>query len=216
MRFIQNTRKTKCKRCGESKLCYKDTLKGVNVCSECLETYKKASITCSSCKTRFKRQNEFISEDNSLMKTNSFCSESCYNNFKNEQEEKDKMDEWLKKYFKVDKLPSRIYMQMEDFKKKKDISYKWTFATLRYVVNIKGEELQDGTIGIVPYVVDECRDYVKKLNEMKKNRKNSVFSRATFSGNLITIKTVDVHKKRKKLIENKTITEKDLEEVILW
>ena len=215
MRFIKNSRNTKCKRCGESKKCYKDTLKGVNICPECLEPYKDSKVNCASCKKSFKRGDEFVTED-PILKTKNFCCEKCYNDFKAELEEKDKMNEWLKEYFKVDKLPSRIYMQMEDFKNKKGISYKWTFATLRYLVNIKGDELQDGTIGIVPYAVDECKDHVKKLRDIKKRAKESETCRAKFSENVIVIKNIDVNKERERVMSSKIITESDLEGVILW
>lgn len=215
MRFIQNSRNTKCKRCGESKKCFKDTLKGVNICPECLETYKNSRINCTSCKTSFKRKDEFMIED-SLLKTKNFCCEKCYSDFKAELEEKDKMNEWLKEYFKVDKLPSRIYMQMDDFKNKKKISYKWTFATLRYIVDVKGDKLQDGTIGIVPYIVDECKDYIRKYNERKKMAKESETCRAKFSDNVITIKNIDVNKEREKVMNKRIIKESDLEGVVLW
>lgn len=215
MRFVKNSRKTKCKRCGESKVCYKDTLKGVNICPECLESYKSSRINCTHCKTAFKRENEYITDD-PMLKTKNFCCEECYIKYVKEQEEKEKMIEWLKEYYKTDKLPSRIYMQMDDFNRKKKISYKWIYATLRYVVKIKGDELTDGTIGIVPYVVDECKDYVKKKNERKKNAEESKTCRATFTDEVVIIRAVDVNKEREKSINKRIITESDLEGVILW
>lgn len=215
MRFIENSRKTKCKRCGESKICFKDTLKGVNICPECLEEYKKARVNCSSCKKSFKREEEFIADD-TIVKNKNFCCEKCYNDFKLELEEKDKMDKWLKEYFKVETLPSRIYMQMDDFKTKKGISYRWTFATLRYIVKIQGRDLENGTIGIVPYVVDECREYVRELENRKKKAKESEENKTRFTDNTIVINMSKIEKKREEVIDKMLIKEEDLEGVILW
>ncbi|MGL5765004.1 MAG: hypothetical protein ACRCX8_05115 [Sarcina sp.] len=214
MRYTLNSRKTKCKRCGEASLCFKDTYKGVNICEKCIDEYKKSRISCTVCRKGFERDEEYYVDE--TLKTKNFCSEKCYTNFKSELTEKDNMDAWLKEYFKVEKLPSRIYMQMDDFKNKKGISYRWTFATLRYLVNVKGDILQDGTIGLVPYMVDECKDHVRKLNEISKNAKEYEHCRAKFTDNVITIKSIDINKERDKVVNKKTITEKDLEGVVLW
>lgn len=216
MRFVKNNRKTKCKKCGKSELCFKDTLKKVNICPDCIDGYKKAKINCSHCKTSFHREDEYYTEEETVFKTKNFCSEKCYSRHLAEEKEKEEMIEWLKEYYKTDTLPSRIYMQMDDFKKKNNINYKWTFATLRYIVKIKGLDLQDGTIGIVPYSVDECKAHAKKINEIRKNAKESEHCRAKFTEEVVIIKTVDINKIRDSFIDKKTIRESDLEGVVLW
>lgn len=217
MRFEKTTRKLKCKKCGQSKPSNKDTLKGVNHCDDCFELYIEARVNCSVCGKSFKRKDEYYSDkrDKKWNKKN-FCCEECYDEFINEMDEKDKMDKWLKEYFKVETLPSRIYVQMEDFKSKKKISYKWCYATLRYVVSVKDTALKDGTIGIVPYMYDECRDYVTNYNKAKKLAKESDKYKARFSDEIITIKEIDINKDRDKVINKKIITEQDLKGVLMW
>lgn len=215
MRFTKTGRKVKCKKCGKSEICYKDTWKKVNICSDCLEEYKESRINCTVCKKSFKRVNEYFVED-SKWKTKNFCCESCYNEYELEENEKEKMIEWLKEQYKTDTLPSRIYMQMEDFKTKKKISYKWTFATLRYMVNIKDQGLQEGTIGLVPYMVDECKEYVVKLNKIRKNAQDSERHRAKFTDNIVIIREIDINKERDRAMNKKMISESDLEGVMTW
>lgn len=215
-RFVKLARRVKCKKCGKSELCYKDTLKKVNICENCIEDYKKTRINCTVCKKSFKRDKEYFAED-SKFKTKNFCCEECYNKYVAEEEEKDKMDKWLKEYFKVDTLPSRIYMQMEDFKTKKNISYKWCFTTLRYIVSIQGNTLQEGTIGVVPYVVDECKRYVTEINERnKKAKKQGEQNKTRFTDNVIKIKTTNIDRQREENINKMLIKEEDLKGVILW
>lgn len=209
------TRKVKCKKCGKTEKCYKDTLKKVNICSDCIENYKESRVNCTVCKKSFKRQDEYFTEE-SKWKTKNFCCEKCYRAYEAEENEKEKMIEWLKEKYKTDTLPSRIYMQMDDFKNKKGISYRWTFATLRYIINIQGKPLQDGTIGIVPYTVDECKDYVKNVNKTKQMAKESKDCRAVFTDNVIIIKETDANKERERMMEKRTIKESDLEGVVLW
>lgn len=211
--FVKNTRKVKCKRCGEQKECLKDTLKGVNICLDCLDNYNKAKINCSSCKKSFAREAAFEFEETSLRSKN-FCSEKCYRNFIEELEQKDKMVNWLKEYYKTETLPTRIYTQIEDFKSKKKISYKTIFGTLRFITQIKKETLQEGTIGIVPYKVDECKDYIKKMNKRKEQVDKNKTCRASFVDNVIVVKNIDVNKEREKLIRSRIIQEEDLGEVM--
>lgn len=208
----KSSRKVKCKKCGESKICYK--YKGVNICEDCIEDYMNQNINCSVCKKSFKRKNEIVLETH--LKKN-FCCNKCSEEFIHEEEEKEKMIEWLKDYFKVEKLPTRIYMQMEDFKNKKHISYSWTFTTLRYIVKIQGRDLEIGTIGIVPYVVDECKQYVFDLNDRKKRaKKTGEENKTRFTDNTVVINMSKIDLKREENIDKMLIKEKDLEGVILW
>lgn len=107
-------------------------------------------------------------------------------------------------------------MQMDDFKNKKGISYRWSFATLRYIVKIQGRDLESGTIGIVPYVIDECKDYVRELENRKKNVKEYEENKTRFTDNTIVINMSKIEKKREEVIDKMLIKEEDLEGVILW
>lgn len=193
----------------------KDILKGVNHCEDCIDDYKKAKVNCSVCGTSFRREDEYYIEDRKHSKKN-FCCEECYVKYLNEMDEKDKMIEWLKKVYNTDTLPQRIYMQMDDFKNKKKISYKWCFATLRYLVEIKGDTLKEGTIGLVPYVYDECKEYVIQVNRSKRLAKESDNYKAKFTDNVVIIKDVDIEKQREKVIQRNIITEEDLKGVLTW
>lgn len=215
MRFTKTTRKVKCKKCGNTEICYKDTLKKVNICPNCIESYKETRINCVVCKKSFKRGNEYFIEE-SKWKNKNFCCEKCYKDYELEELEKEKMIEWLKQYFKVETLPTRIYMQIDDFKNKKKIPYKWIFATLRYQTKIKCQELQEGTIGIVPYMVDECKEHVSKIKDVKRRAKESEINKATFTDNVVIIKRVNVNAEREKFMRRKMITEKDLEGIVEW
>lgn len=216
MRFEKkHKKKVKCKRCGESKEVIKDTLKNVNICEDCLNNYKKAQITCSHCHTKFKREESWYEEGLATPNLD-FCSETCHRNYYIDTKERDKMDLWLKEYFKVEKLPVLIYQQMGDFKNKKGISYTWCFATLRYMVDIKSITLREGSIALVPYYYDECKKYAMELNRIKKMAEDGDRAMSEYTDHLVIIPNSNINKVRESQISKKTIREEDLEGVMEW
>lgn len=216
MRFVQKNKTLKCKKCGQKKdNIITDTLKKINICTDCFEEYKKAKVHCTVCRSSFSREKEYYNED-SKWRSKNFCSEKCYSEYYQEQEEKDKMTEWLKKHYKTENLPTRIFMQMEDFKTKRNISYRWCFVTLRYIVDVKQQSLQEGTIGLVPYMIDECKEYVASVNRTKKLAKESDKYKTRFTNEVVIIHETNIEKQREKYINKKIIKESDLEGVILW
>lgn len=212
-RFVKGTREAICKSCGKKKPHIKDSLKKVNICEDCFDKYQKANVTCSVCGTKHKRNSSYYNLEKPF-KTCNFCSEECYTSHKLDLEEKDKMDLWLKDYYKVDTLPVLIYQQMEDYKKKQGISYKWIFRTLRYFVDVKGESLLEGTIGIVRYTHDECKEFTLNWQKTQKQANDENRKMARFSSEVIQVSEYDTNKEREQKLQKRLITEDDLEGIV--
>ena len=168
-------KKRKCHKCSEKVENY-NIVKDKAVCLECFEEYLELKITCSECKKKIKRKDEFVPEDKKRWKK-IYCCENCYNNMLLEEADLDKLDRWLKNYHKVEKLDTRIYMQIQDFKKKYSFTTKGIHLTLEFMVGVDRIDLQLGNISLVPYYYDKAKKYYidkqNRINNVKKFDKSS-------------------------------------------
>lgn len=152
----------KCKQCSEKKMCspYRD----VWVCDDCYSHYMSLKITCKQCKNKVQRAFEYIPQTGKL----SFCSKKCYESYMQEQQDKEDLVNWLLEYHGVEKLNSRIYMQIETMAKKGK-KYKGILLTLQYVADVLNKAVLIDTIAIVDWEYDNCKNYHIKQRELKKS-----------------------------------------------
>lgn len=162
----ETTKLRKCIVCNEKKECY--TFKNVGVCEEHLDKYLSSKITCTHCKNKFTRRNEVW--ENKASKT-TFCSASCINYYKQDQEAKDELDKWLREYHGLEKLNPYIYKQMQEYRNNK-MTYQGMKFALEWWVNIKGQRLEAHTLGIVPMIYSQAREYYQETVKMQQLRED--------------------------------------------
>lgn len=166
MELIENKRPRKCNRCSNKVNAYY-IYKDKAICKDCIEHYLDLKITCSICNTKLKRRNEYINI-NDVKSTKVFCSENCYKSFINDKADLEELDNFLKEYHRVDTLNPRIYVQINEFKKKYKFTTKGILLTLRYIINTLRKEVPIDNISLVQYYYDKAKeDYVKKINREK-------------------------------------------------
>jgi len=118
-------------------------------------------VICKHCGCRFDRDKEpFV-----LVGARRYAHKSCSEKIEAAipQEEKDyiKLEEYIKKLFKTDKINAKTKKQIRDFKQEYGYTYTGMFKTLYWWYEIKGHttELARDGIGIVPYVYDDAEKY---------------------------------------------------------
>jgi hypothetical protein len=172
---VKILRKRKCHKCSESFKDYK-IIKDKAICLSCYDEYLELKILCSECKGKIKRKDEFIPPDKKRWKK-VYCSIDCYNKMLTEEQDLQNLDDWLKNYHKVEKLDTRIYMQIKDFQRKYNFTIKGIHLTLEFITLVEGTELQLGNISLVPYYYDRAKKYYiekqTRINNIKKLEQSS-------------------------------------------
>lgn len=159
----------KCSKCGQKSSEY-TIYKDKTLCNDCIEDYLDASTSCSICGKRVKRKLEYIDEQvSNADKKKTFCSHNCYKKLLQDRLDMEELDLWLKNYHRVESLNSRIYMQINQFVKKNNYTYKGILLTLQYYTLIQKKDLQIDNISIVSWYYDSAKeDFIKKQEQRKK------------------------------------------------
>ena len=158
----------KCIRCNKK---YEHTIsyKGKNYCVTCLYDFKETKTNCSVCKKSMVRDVEYSNDTMEKADTKKyFCSSTCYQQLIQDRQDLDELDRWLKSYHKVEKLNSRIYMQIQQFKSKNNFTTKGILLTLQYITNTLKKNLEPDTIGIVSWYYDTAKqEYINRFNRQQ-------------------------------------------------
>lgn len=190
------TKLRKCIVCNEKKECY--TFKNVGICLEHIDRYLDNKITCSCCKKKFRRISEVWENKSSKL---TFCSSECIEKHKENLKARDELDIWLKDYYKVDKLSPYIYKQMDDFIKK-EMTYQGMKFALDWWINIKGQHIEPNTIGIIPLIYYQARDFYNssmKQLQTKKHLEDINYSNIK-DGKVVLISSAINNKRKDKII----------------
>ena len=114
-----------------------------------------------------KRRYEYINIDDTKSKK-VFCSEDCYKSFVNDKADIEELDNFLKEYHKVDTLNPRIYVQINEFKKKYKFTTKGILLTLRYIINTLKKDIPIDNISLVQYYYENAKqEYITKAHREK-------------------------------------------------
>lgn len=192
----------KCKHCTEKKECRE--YRNVWICKDCWEHYINLKITCSMCKQKIQRKNEYLTGTNTIL---NFCSEKCYKEYVKSENDKEELINWLLEYHKVEKLNSRIYMQLSKMYKEGK-KYKGILLTLKYITDVLKKDLLVDTINLVEWEYSNAKLYYKKKEQKRKELKNTD---ATFSinGKIVLSRNYEINKKIKEILINEIEFEGD-------
>lgn len=165
-------RARKCIKCKNKSTDYK-IHKNKAICGECYVNYMNAHVQCSICGKTIKRLKEYQSSDISksdLQKI--FCSKACHTKLIHERDILDEIDKWLKSYFKMDKLNPRIYIQLNEFQSKFNMTPEGILYTLKYIKEETNKELLNNSITIVTWYYETAKKHYIEKQKIKSKIKD--------------------------------------------
>lgn len=133
-------------------------------------------VKCYYCGQMFDRDKE---ECVKIENTNRYAHKQCsINSVPVERREQLELEEYVKKLFKMDYVHPNIQKQITEYVGHLGFSYSGIYRTLFYYFEILNNRptLSNPTIGIVPYVYPQAREYyytlymAQKLNQEQKDK----------------------------------------------
>ena len=124
---------------------------------------------CKHCKVE-------INKEIDIPVSNRWVCQNCYESVEKQRikdaEEKSELHEFLQDLFKTDKLPTNIFVQIEKMRKDYGFRYKGIQLTLDYFHNIQHNPIDKISVGIVPHIYDECKEYYIEKTKRQKQIEN--------------------------------------------
>ena len=135
-------------------------------------------VTCIYCKHKFDRDKyPFITVSNRRY-AHQECGMSEEQKKSKEVQDKEELDEYIKKLFKISYVDARIQKQIKQYVEEYKFTYSGIRKALIYFFEIKGNSIEksNGGIGIVPYVYKNAYNYYLALwqAQQKNETKNVV------------------------------------------
>ena len=120
------------------------------------------NVVCIYCKEPMHRV-----KDNAVMiATGKYAHPKCVEiESKSELTDKEKLERYIMKLFKVDFVPPRMQQQINKFALDYNFSYSGMQKALTYFYEVKGNSIEkaNGGIGIIPYIYKDAYDYYYSL-----------------------------------------------------
>lgn len=119
---------------------------------------------------------------------------------KQKQKEKNedliKLEEYIKKLFNYEKIPQRVYLQINQYVKEYGYSYSGILKTLVYAFEVKHNDITkaNGGIGIVPYLYDQAYRYYYALWEAQQRNVEVLKEELNININTKEVIIVNPHK----------------------
>lgn len=148
----------------------------------------KHMVKCPICGQTFDANVEPYVMINSRRYAHQKCQQEAELLKSKEEKDKEQLETYIKKLFSYSKLPEKVNRQIKQYKEEFNYSYSAIYKTLRYWFEIKNGDLEkaNGGIGIVPYVIDDARNYWIDILQAKELNKELVQQN-------IELKVVEVH-----------------------
>ena len=152
---------------------------------------------CPHCNNEVKEEDEIYNT-----KTKRYYHEFCYN----ELLERKKLCDYVCELLNYKKLSVRIYQQMANYYER-GVSYTNMLLALKYFYEIKKRDINksQGGIGIIPYVLDEAKEFatLEKIEQDKliaKFETNAIEKKET-----IIVHVIERNNKQRKNIDINTL-----------
>ena len=121
-------------------------------------------VKCPYCDKQFDRDKvEFVAIGRRY--AHKSCHEEAEANKSQEEKDKDKLENYIKKLFNTTTVSVRIQKQITQFRNEYNFTYSGILKALIYFYEIKKNDLKkaNGGIGIVPYVYNQAYEYYYAL-----------------------------------------------------
>lgn len=127
-------------------------------------------VKCYYCGKTFNRDKEPFTPIEGKKR---YAHEACYKRQheidEKEKENKEKLEEYIKKLFDYKTLPDVVQKQIKKFISENNYTYSGMLKSLIYFYEVKGgdKEKANGRIGIIPYVYNDAFNYYYQLWEIQ-------------------------------------------------
>ena len=115
-------------------------------------------VKCPYCETSFKR-----SENKFVYHKNRYWHQKCFDKKSEGENNRQKLISYIERLFHK-KVDYKIRNQLTNYVENKKYSYEDIYNALYYFFDVKGNSIAkaNGGIGIVPYVIEEAKEYFKE------------------------------------------------------
>ena len=122
-------------------------------------------VTCIYCKKKFDRDKYPFITVSTRRYAHTECSLTEEQKQAKEVSDKEELNEYIKKLFKIDYVDARIQKQIKQYVEEYNFTYSGIKKALIYFFEIKGNSIEksNGGIGIVPYVYKNAYNYYLSL-----------------------------------------------------
>ena len=120
------------------------------------------NVVCIYCKEPMHR----IKDNAVMIATGKYAHPKCVEiENKRELTDKEKLEKYIMKLFKVDFVPPRMQQQINKFALDYNFSYSGMQKALTYFYEVKGNSIEkaNGGIGIIPYIYKDAYNYYYSL-----------------------------------------------------
>ncbi len=133
----------------------------------------KHIVKCLICGQTFDANIEPYIMVNSRRYAHQKCHEEAEKHKSQEQKDKEKLEKYIKELFGYAQLPVKVNKQIKTYKEELNYSYSAIYKTLKYWFEVKHGDIEkaNGGIGIVPYVINDARNYWLDILEAKELNK---------------------------------------------
>lgn len=147
-------------------------------------------VKCPQCETYFKR-----SEENFVFHKNRYWHEACFSSKEAASQHETKLLQYIKRLLHKN-IDYKIRNQLNNYVNNKNYSYEDIYNALFYFYDIRGNstEKANGGIGIVPYVIEEAKEYFDKKRATAAQSENI---KPILEKRIITIKDPSIKEKNK-------------------
>lgn len=131
-------------------------------------------VTCIYCKHKFDRDKQPCVQVSSRRYAHTECSISEEQKKAKEELDKESLNNYIIKLFKIEYVDARIQKQIKQYVEEYNFTYSGIQKALTYFFEIKGNSIEkaNGGIGIVPYVYKNAYDYYFSLWQAQQKNEN--------------------------------------------
>lgn len=121
----------------------------------------KHLVKCFYCSRQFDANIEDYVMVNSRRYAHKTCAEEAESKKTQKEKDKEQLENYIKQLFGISCISPKIRKQIRMYTEELNYSYSAIYKTLKYWFEVKGNPIEkaNGGIGIVPYCIDQARNY---------------------------------------------------------
>lgn len=160
-------------------------------------------VTCIYCRNRFDRDKQPCVQVSNRRYAHTECSISEEQKKAKEELDKEALNAYIIKLFKIDYVDARIQKQIKQYVEEYKFTYSGIHKALTYFFEIKGNSIEkaNGGIGIVPYVYKNAYDYYFALWQAQQKNENKVVTEY-----VPTVKEITIPRPQRKVKKRELFT----------
>lgn len=139
-----------------------------------------ALVKCQICEEKSEKETMVVKIIGQKTKVNKYYHATCLENKELHEKERQILFDYICKLYEVDVPNGYVMKQMKDYHTKYNYRYAGMKMALEYFYDIKLNPLPDfQTIGILPYIYDEAKDYYTEQRRIQNMEYKEVEKKVT-------------------------------------